>query len=160
MEIGCRRRSRLVVAAAHPIPPGHCHDRVHLGQRPQRTGALGRRSELMFGARLGRWIPAGLARAVVTTALVSRYDTLHVEIFGSARKHGIADLDIAHAVDHAMAAGEQDDGKVVYLGPDRAGNMLEVVSVLRDDGTEIVIHAMWMRRIYETYLPDKGDTDG
>ncbi len=114
----------------------------------------------MFGARLGRWIPAGLARAVVTTALVSRYDTLHVEIFGSARKHGIADLDIAHAVDHAMAAGEQDDGKVVYLGPDRAGNMLEVVSVLRDDGTEIVIHAMWMRRIYETYLPDKGDTDG
>jgi len=42
-------------------------------------------------------------------------------------------------------AGEQDDGKVLYLGPDRAANLLEVVSVIRDDGSEIVIHAMRMR---------------
>ena len=60
-----------------------------------------------------------------------------MEIYASARRHGIDDLDIAHAVDHAIAAGEQDDGKALYLGPDRAGNLLEVVSVLRDDGAEI-----------------------
>ncbi len=56
--------------------------------------------------------------------------------------------------------GEQDDAKVLYLGPDRAGNLLEVVLVLRDDGTEIVIHAMRMRRIYEPFLRDKGVDDG
>ncbi len=83
-----------------------------------------------------------------------------MEIYKSARKHGIDDIDIAHAVDNAVAVGEQDDGKVLYLGPDRSGNFLEIVSVLRDDGTEIVIHAMRMRRIYESFLRDKGDVDG
>ncbi len=80
-----------------------------------------------------------------------------MEIYASARKHGIEGLDILHALEHALASGEQDDGKVLYLGPDRSGNLLEVVSVLRDDGTEIVIHAMRMRRIYESFLQDKGD---
>ena len=48
---------------------------------------------------------------------------------------------------------------MLYLGPDRAGNLLEVVSVLRDDETEIVIHAMHMRRIYEPYLREMGEAD-
>jgi hypothetical protein len=76
------------------------------------------------------------------------------------RKHGVSDADIAHAVQHALAAGEQDDGKVLYLGPDRAGNLLEVVSVVRDDGSEIVIHAMRMRSKYEPFLRGKGESDG
>ena len=59
-----------------------------------------------------------------------------------------------------MATGDQDGGKVLYLGPDHSGNMLEVVSVLRDDGTEIVIHAMPMRRSYKSFLADRGDQDG
>lgn len=83
-----------------------------------------------------------------------------MEIYPSARKHGIGKVDIEHAVEHALAVGEQDDGKVLYLGPDRAGNLLEVVLVLRDNGTEIVIHAMRMRRIYEPFLRDKGVDDG
>jgi hypothetical protein len=83
-----------------------------------------------------------------------------VEIFASARKHGIDDRDIEHAIEHALAVGEQDDGKVLYLGPDRAGNFLEVVSVLKDDGSEVVIHAMRMRRTYESFLREKGDRDG
>jgi hypothetical protein len=52
-----------------------------------------------------------------------------VEIYSSAHKHDITDSDIEHAVRHATVAAEQDDGKVLYLGPDRAGNLLEVVSV-------------------------------
>lgn len=83
-----------------------------------------------------------------------------MKIYVSARKHGITDLDIEHAVDHALASGDQDDGKVLYLGPDRAGNLLEVVAVLGDDGTEIVIHAMRMRRAYESFLRERGDADG
>lgn len=42
---------------------------------------------------------------------------------------------------------------------DRSGNSLVIVSVLRDDGTEIVIHAMWMRRLYESFLRDKRDIE-
>lgn len=82
-----------------------------------------------------------------------------MEIYNSARKHGVADDDINHAIDLAVVAGEQDDGKVLYLGPDRAGNLLEVVTVARDDGTEIVIHAMRMRPSYEPFLRGKGDAD-
>ena len=56
-----------------------------------------------------------------------------MDIYASARKHGIGDDDILHAVEHALAIGEQEDAKVLYLGPDRAGNFLEVVSVARDE---------------------------
>ncbi|MGH9246202.1 MAG: hypothetical protein ACRD29_18210 [Acidimicrobiales bacterium] len=82
-----------------------------------------------------------------------------MEIYRSAGKHGIADEDIRHVVEHAVAVGEQDDGKVLYLGADRAGNLLEVVSVVRDDGSEIVIHAMPMRAKYEPFLRGEGDSD-
>ena len=55
-------------------------------------------------------------RNLPSSTSVSRYDTPNVEIYASARKHGIDDAVIAHVVEHALAAGEQDDGKVLYLG--------------------------------------------
>lgn len=82
-----------------------------------------------------------------------------MDIYRSARKHGIGDEDILHAIEHALAAGEQDDGKVLYLGHDRSANLLEVVSVVRHDGSEIVIHAMRMRPKYEPFLRGKGDSN-
>jgi len=103
---------------------------------------------------------ASLARVATEALTVSRYDIGYVEIFASARKHGVSDLDIEHAIQHALAAGEQDDGKVLYLGPDRSGNLLEVVAVLRDSGAEVVIHAMRMRRMYQTFLHESGDANG
>jgi hypothetical protein len=84
-----------------------------------------------------------------------------VEIQEPARKHEISDEDIHHGVEHALVvADEQATSKVLYLGPDRAGNLLEIVSVLRDDDTEIVIHAMRMRRIYEPLLHGMAESDG
>ena len=84
-----------------------------------------------------------------------------MEIYESARKHGIADADIQDGIDNALVvADEEGEAKVLYLGPDRAGNLLEIVSVVRDDDTEIVIHAMRMRRIYERSLHEKEETDG
>lgn len=59
-----------------------------------------------------------------------------------------------------MATGEDEEGKVLHLGPDRAGNLLEIVSVSRQDRTEIVIHAMPMRRRYESFLRERGNADG
>ena len=63
-----------------------------------------------------------------------------------------------HAIGHALAAAESDDDKVVYLGSDRAGNLLEIVTINRQDGSELVIHAMRMRRIYESLLREQGES--
>jgi hypothetical protein len=82
-----------------------------------------------------------------------------VDFYTSAAKHGVARSDVEHGVEHAVVAAEDEEGKCLYLGPDRAGNLLEVVAVLRDDGSEVVIHAMRMRRMYESWLRDKGDAD-
>ena len=83
-----------------------------------------------------------------------------MDIYESARKHGIGDDDIRHAVTHALVvADEQGTSKVLYLGPDRAGNVLEIVTVLREDDTEVVIHAMPMRRTYEPLLRRMGEPD-
>ena len=82
-----------------------------------------------------------------------------MDIYGSARKHGVSDEDIEHAVDNAILVADADDDKVLCLGPDRAGNLLEIVSVLRNDGTELVIHAMRMRRSFESLLRELGDAN-
>lgn len=77
-----------------------------------------------------------------TRSFVIRYS--YVDFYASASKHGVAEDDAVHAIEHALVAAEDEDGKCLYLGPDRAGNLLEVVSVLREDGSEVVIHAMRM----------------
>lgn len=82
-----------------------------------------------------------------------------MDIYQSARKHGVSDDDIVHAIEHAVVSAEESNDKVLYLGPDLAGNLLEIVSVTRHDGTEIVIHAMKMRRMYESLLRDIGGTN-
>ncbi len=74
-----------------------------------------------------------------------------MEIHRSARKHGISDADLRHAVEHAVFAADLEGEaplRVLYLGPDRSGNLLEVVVIERDDGSELAIHAMKMRRRY------------
>ncbi len=76
-----------------------------------------------------------------------------MEIHPSARKHGIADEDIDHAVEHAMTIDDQDDDTRLYLGPARSANLLEVVTIVRDDGPELAIHAMTMRAKYQRLLP-------
>jgi hypothetical protein len=80
-----------------------------------------------------------------------------VEIYPSARKHGIADEDIEHAMAHAMAIEDQDDDTRLYIGPSRGADLLEVVTLVRDDGSELAIHAMKMRAKYQRLLPKEGD---
>jgi hypothetical protein len=76
-----------------------------------------------------------------------------VEIHSSARKHGVADEDIEHAIDNVMSIDDQDDDTQLYLGPARNADLLEVVTIVRDDGSELVIHAMKMRPRYRRLLP-------
>lgn len=76
-----------------------------------------------------------------------------VDVHASARKHGVADEDIEHAAEHAMAIEDQDDDTRLYLGPSRTAELLEVVTIVRDDGSELAIHAMTMRAKYRRLLP-------
>jgi hypothetical protein len=76
-----------------------------------------------------------------------------VDINPSARKHGIADADIEHATGNVMVIEDQDDDTRLYLGSARDAALLEVVTIIRDDGSELAIHAMAMRSKYQRLLP-------
>lgn len=71
----------------------------------------------------------------------------------SARKHGVADEDIEHATAHAITIEDQDDDTRLYLGPARNAALLEIVTIVREDGSELAIHAMEMRPKYQRLLP-------
>jgi hypothetical protein len=79
-----------------------------------------------------------------------------VEIRPSARKHGIADADIEHAIANYMYIANLESDvptPVLYLGPDHAGNLLEVVVLERENDQDLVIHAMKMSSRYQALLP-------
>ena len=71
----------------------------------------------------------------------------------SARKYGVSDDDIRHAVLNAVGAvrSESRPDFVMFVGPDQNANLLEV-GVLDDEGDEYVIHAMRARPQYLTAL--------
>lgn len=78
-----------------------------------------------------------------------------VEILESARRHGLSDSDIRHAWVHAVGfidvEAHHDPPKTLCVGPDRAGNLLEMLYLqLRHD--DVIIHAMPLRRTFERYL--------
>jgi hypothetical protein len=52
-----------------------------------------------------------------------------------------------------MAIEDQDDDVRLYLGPFRSAGLLEVATVVRDDGSELAIHAMKTRPKYQRLLP-------
>ena len=77
-----------------------------------------------------------------------------MEIHESARSHRVADQDILHAIDHALAtedAGEDPD-RWLIIGPDTAANLLEVVVMITAEDNQIAIHAMPMRDKYARLL--------
>jgi hypothetical protein len=77
-----------------------------------------------------------------------------VEVTTSALKHGIDDVDIQHAWTNAIRLVEYDyDGqdRLLVIGPDRHGRMLELVAVPVDEPTRI-IHADRLRPTFYDYL--------
>ncbi len=69
-----------------------------------------------------------------------------VPIVASAYRHDIAKEDIRHALRNFIAVAENPGEHVVtlFLGPDRAVNLIEVGVQDTDDGP-VVIHAMTAR---------------
>ena len=86
-----------------------------------------------------------------------------MEIHRTARKHGIADDAIRHAVDHALTVIDLEPGsdppKVLAIGPDRAGNLLEVIWLELADDADLVIHAMRLRTAFYDLLPTRSEED-
>jgi hypothetical protein len=77
-----------------------------------------------------------------------------VEFHESARRHGVAGHDILHAIDHALATEDAgtDPDRWLIIGPDQAGNLLEVVIMTTIEGGQLAIHAMPMRAKFQRLL--------
>ena len=65
-------------------------------------------------------------------------------VLHSAFRHAVDELDMLHAWAFAIDVYDLGDGLVVFIGPDRAGNMLEV-GLVEWHGTTAVAHAMRAR---------------
>jgi hypothetical protein len=59
-----------------------------------------------------------------------------------------------HAVEHALAVEDvgEDPDRWLVIGPDRAGNLLELVVLVTAEDDEMIIHAMPMRPTYRKLL--------
>jgi hypothetical protein len=80
-----------------------------------------------------------------------------VEIRASAGKHGCSDDDIRHAIEHALVVADlepdADPPKIVVIGPDLSGNLLEVIMLEFADERYVTIHAMALRPTFHRLLP-------
>lgn len=72
-------------------------------------------------------------------------------ILPSARKHGLSDRSILHAIAIAFRVVRIEAHMVLIIGPDENGQLLEVIVADPDDDARI-IHAMPMRRRFMHYL--------
>ena len=69
-----------------------------------------------------------------------------LRVHESALKHGCTIEDISHAVDmalyEALLDDENDPPKVLIIGPDGAGNLLELIGGELADDVLLIWHAM------------------
>ena len=81
-------------------------------------------------------------------SFVLRYTEL--EIHETATKHGISELDIHHVCANSSDIFELDQEsyeiKILIIGPDSAGNFLEVIGLEINDQSLLIIHAMKIRK--------------
>ena len=111
-------------------------------------------------ARRERWYQPGCDEHCAHRGCVIRF--VGVEFHRSASKHVVETDDVQHAVANAFMVADMGDDesplRTLVLGPDRSGNMLEVIVLHFDDGREMVIHAMHMRAHYRGLLPRPPET--
>lgn len=77
-----------------------------------------------------------------------------MEIADAARKHGIADADILHAIALPIRQVLQSDGphRVLVIGADRNGRLLEIVLLDPETDDVAAIHAMPLRKKHYRFL--------
>ena len=83
-----------------------------------------------------------------------------LRIADSALKHGCTREDISHAYDRWLYEGVVDDDadppKVLVIGPNGAGTLLELIGADLADGDTWIWHAMACRSQYLDLLPGQG----
>ena len=84
-----------------------------------------------------------------------------MEIHRSAFKHGCRHSAILHGLDHTIVIialePDADPPKMLAIGPDPAGNLLEIIWLILEGGTELVIHSMPLRPAFYALLPGERD---
>ena len=79
-------------------------------------------------------------------------------IYRSALRHGISRDSIEHAFTYLLALADldpdSDPAKVLIIGPDDAGNLLELIALVLAGDELLIIHAMPLRPTFYTLLPD------
>jgi hypothetical protein len=81
----------------------------------------------------------------------SSYDIAEWRLHRSAERHGSTEEAIRHALLFSLVnalISDDDPPRLLVIGPDDAGNLLEVVALLLADGPPLVIHAMRLRRSF------------
>lgn len=112
-------------------------------------------------------LPAGrsfLADVIDSASYVCQNGGVEIKWARSATKHRVSHARSEHAIRNAVAIIDQPapaasanrDDRIVFLGPDMDGRMLEVMAVETQAGL-LVIHAMRIRRKYLDHL--EGATD-
>jgi hypothetical protein len=85
-----------------------------------------------------------------------------VEFHRSARKHGVDGQTVLHAVDRAIVVvdlePDADPPRVLAIGPDKAGNLLEIIWLELADDARLVIHATPLRALFYDLLPGGEDS--
>jgi len=85
---------------------------------------------------------------------VLRYDS--ISIYDSALKHEVQSHDISHAHTHAVAffeiSASYPSRKLLVIGSDTAGNLLELIGVVKRDDVLVIIHAMPLRRRFRELM--------
>jgi len=79
--------------------------------------------------------------------------TTWVRVTSSARRHGITDAAIRHAVANAVRLVDTDDGLFI-IGADPSGRLLELIARPDEVDDLVVFHAMLLRPVNAArYLP-------
>ncbi|WP_432497810.1 BrnT family toxin [Kineococcus auxinigenes] len=77
-----------------------------------------------------------------------------MEVTPSAGKHDVDEEDARHAARHPLRVIPQDDRdpyRILVIGADRAGRLLEIV-ILTPETEPKIIHAMQLRPAFYRYL--------
>jgi hypothetical protein len=70
---------------------------------------------------------------------------VRVRIGEPARKHGVSDADVWHAVRTAIRKIDMDDDLTMLIGPARDGTPLEIGVLDLSGADPVIIHAMRLR---------------
>ena len=75
-------------------------------------------------------------------------------IIKSPFKHGVSESEIKYVFENAISSITLAEfpPKVMLFGFDSRGNALEIGYFINDNGDEIIMHAMKLRKSYQKYI--------